>query len=213
MDLGCWGNLTGWLPAPEGRYLDVGMGGAICGVTIRGRLSCALWSEQQFSGGEHFLRVVPEGNDFRRVVLGGEHACALRADGSIACWGKNTWGGTNVPAGRFIDLGAGDGFTCAVEADGTVSCWGALPNGTPVIAPKLNDAVAVDAEGVTACALRATGDVLCWGFEELSFETGAQPSGRIRQLSVGVSHACGVTEDDRVACWGKEALDVPEELR
>ena len=215
----CWGTRTsGSQVVLEGRYIDFGVSGAICGVSTRGRLNCIPWSELRLVEAEPFLQAIPDGSDFRRVALGGSHACALRADGSLSCWGKNPWGGATAPDGSFVDLGVGDGFTCAVRGDGSVACWGALWDGSPIEAPDLHDAIAVDAERARACALRATGEVSCWGTELAWTETETKPPlAKFRQLSVGASHACGVTEDDGIACWGEDnpnqALQVPEELR
>lgn len=223
LDVHCWGSGTMGSQIPlEGRYIDVDVSlaesGAICGVTTRGRLRCIPWSDYgDPHRAEPFLQGFPDGTGFRRVALGTFHACALRANGTIACWGEDDLGGTAVPAGSFIDVGVGYGFTCAVQGDGKVSCWGKLWDGTRVVAPELHDAIAVDAEDSSVCALRATGEVICWGSEDVwAGPQGAPPQARFRQLSVGLDHACGVTEDDRIACWGQnhnQALDVPEDLR
>jgi alpha-tubulin suppressor-like RCC1 family protein len=59
---------------------------------------------------------------------GGQHSCALRADGSIACWAKldfDKYVDTSVaPAGTFTKVTSGSGHTCALRSDGTVACWG-----------------------------------------------------------------------------------------
>src|SRR4029079_7696197 len=65
------------------------------------------------------------------------HACALRATGTVSCWGKNTVGqlgsGTqgsvyrarSVPGvANATAITAGNRFTCALIADGTITCWG-----------------------------------------------------------------------------------------
>ena len=79
------------------------------------------------------------------AVSGGyEHACALRGDGTVQCWGRNVDGqlgdgttanpstgppGSSVPVAvsgiRSADaITAGAYHTCALLADGTVQCWG-----------------------------------------------------------------------------------------
>ncbi len=81
------------------------------------------------------------------IAVGGVHMCALLNDGSVKCWGSNTYGelglgdtnkrgdeanemGDNLPA---VSLGAGKTaiamaiggvHTCTLLNDGSVKCWG-----------------------------------------------------------------------------------------
>ena len=66
---------------------------------------------------------------------GHKHSLALRADGSVACWGDNRFGKA-PPAGvegDFVAVAAGYYHSLAVRADGSVACWGA--NGIDFQAP------------------------------------------------------------------------------
>ena len=73
------------------------------------------------------------------VSAGDFHVCAVLADGSGQCWGKNSYGGlgdgstndSNVPVGLMsglagaISVSASVGNTsCALLADGSLRCWG-----------------------------------------------------------------------------------------
>jgi len=116
------------------------------------------------------------------------HACALRGDGTVACWGGNGTGGlgdgTTVSTGRPVavagvanatHIAVGSGHGCARIADGSVRCWGRNDNGqvgdgttiTPRLAavtvPNVGDVMAVAAGSVHTCVLRAGGGMLCWG--------------------------------------------------
>ena len=75
--------------------------------------------------------------DAQQVVAGGNHACALRADRTVVCWGYNAWGqlgdGTqadsNVPVpvmglAGVTQIAAAQNNNCALLMDGTVKCWG-----------------------------------------------------------------------------------------
>jgi alpha-tubulin suppressor-like RCC1 family protein len=127
-------------------------------------------------------------NPVVHLRAGGDHACVVRQDGGVACWGEGASGQLGDDAGlarstmvpvpglpvRALDVALGDAHSCALLVDGSVWCWGAnttgqLGDGTtvsraqpaPVVA--LDDAVAVAAGGAFSCALRADGSVTCWG--------------------------------------------------
>jgi alpha-tubulin suppressor-like RCC1 family protein len=72
-----------------------------------------------------------------QLAQGYDIGCALRTDGTIACWGANYFGG--VGDGSYSDRGTpvavsgvtsptqvvtGADHACAVMSDGTVACWG-----------------------------------------------------------------------------------------
>ena len=72
-----------------------------------------------------------------RVVVGGEHACALLSSGAVYCWGDNSHGQLGRPGASsatpvlvsggivFVTLSAGVTHTCGIEAGtGAVGCWG-----------------------------------------------------------------------------------------
>jgi alpha-tubulin suppressor-like RCC1 family protein len=108
---------------------------------------------------------------------GRNFACAVRADGTLACWGGGVVGSSNPrplplpPSGTFSSVGVGDTHACALRTDGTAECWGA--SSEPPLTPptgtfqQLETAAAlVDLFGLTrdyACGLRFDGSMTCWG--------------------------------------------------
>ena len=70
------------------------------------------------------------------VALGGHHACGLKTDGSLWCWGRNDRGVLGVaslieePVPRRIGSARWESITghadhvCGVQADHTLWCWG-----------------------------------------------------------------------------------------
>lgn len=121
------------------------------------------------------------------LALGAAHSCALRASGTVACWGANARGqlgvgGTlprlmaeTVPGLAGVTrLAAGDEHTCARLQDGGVRCWGANDDGqlgdrttddrdAPVSVVDALDIVGVSAGAEHACAWDTRGSVHCWG--------------------------------------------------
>lgn len=128
----------------------------------------------------------------RDIAAGRNHTCAVRANGTVACWGSNdsgqigdgTIGGTRlspvtVPGlTNVVAIAAGEAHTCALLGVGVPLCWGLnssgqLGNGTVTSSPTpvgilgLNSVVAIAAGGALGsshtCALRSDGTVSCWG--------------------------------------------------
>ena len=67
------------------------------------------------------------GSGFTQISSGANHACGLRANGSIACWGSNVFGQATPPTtGVFTSISSGDAHTCALRNDGAVVCWGSI---------------------------------------------------------------------------------------
>jgi len=119
-----------------------------------------------------------------------QHACAIRDDGTLLCWGNNASGqigdGTlilrpqpvAVPGLTAVSaVATGLSHTCAL-AGAQLFCWGSnslgqlgsdtgadptmpVPQPTPV--PIVTDFVAVAAGAQHTCAVRSGGEVRCWG--------------------------------------------------
>ena len=53
------------------------------------------------------------------------HRCyRVNMDGTLLCWGDDTFGQSTPPPGTFIRVSASNSHTCGVRTDNTVSCWG-----------------------------------------------------------------------------------------
>jgi alpha-tubulin suppressor-like RCC1 family protein len=164
------------------------------------------------------------------VSVGYTSVCAVRASGTVDCWGHNDHGDTGtgtasvwpvrtptpvVGVSDATQVSAGDGIACAVRHTGSVSCWGgggttgALGNGdvdddsyvaTSVVG--ITDATAVSAGDGVACALHATGTVSCWG----SGPTGALGDGHtltptaLPVTVVGLTDAVSISAGEQFTC-------------
>lgn len=132
------------------------------------------------------------------VTLGGRHTCALRADGTVWCWGANESGqlgdgtrtprpapvpvrdATGEPLGSIVQLAAGGAFTCARTDAGQVACWG-------------GNAYGELGQGATANA-----DALDDSLSPLAVPFKQQ----ISRLSARDRHVCAVAVDGTAWCWG-----------
>ena len=171
-----------------------------CAVTANGQVWC--WGSNdwgQIGDGTREDRLTPvqvTGLDGPAVAVsvGTYRACALMADGRIACWGDNDngWLGDGIPSqstspvyvagtDTYIDVSVGSFHTCAVTVSGTVQCWGGINeygqlgvntyegHATPAPVQGLaGPAVAVTAGDAHSCALLQGGSVQCWGSNRYS---------------------------------------------
>jgi alpha-tubulin suppressor-like RCC1 family protein len=136
------------------------------------------------------------------MASGGMHACGIKADGTLACWGDNGFGQTSPPQGQFVKVTAGLVHSCAIRLDGKLLCWGA-DGARPTKTPKgrFKDVSAGDAH---TCALRSNGAIKCWGAS--NFRQLKAPRGRFESLNAGGQHTCAVRIDGRATCWGEQSF-------
>ncbi len=99
-----------------------------------------------------------QGNEmYPSVSSGYYYTCALRTDGTVACWGSNDYGQATPPAGTFSHVGAGDDHSCGLKADGTVVCWGIDPSQPEGRFSQIS------AGGSHTCGVSTDDKVVCWG--------------------------------------------------
>ncbi len=110
-------------------------GGAVCW----GRNTSGQVGDGTTSGSRFDPRPVVNLVDAVQLAVGQSHGCALRANGTVACWGLNTAGrlgiGSTTIASSLLpvptagltavsSISSGFGHTCAVRSTGTLYCWG-----------------------------------------------------------------------------------------
>jgi alpha-tubulin suppressor-like RCC1 family protein len=95
--------------------------------------------------------------DAKEIATGTNHSCALLTNGTVRCWGANTYGqlgnGTTTNASRPVSVAglprpavaitAGGDHTCAKLDDGSIRCWGKNNKGQLGNGSKTNSAVPV----------------------------------------------------------------------
>jgi alpha-tubulin suppressor-like RCC1 family protein len=118
---------------------------------------------------------------------GDDHACAIRSDRTLWCWGNNDFGqlGDGTVTSKAFprkvgaltgwkDVAAGGGHSCAIRQTGEMYCWGWNGQG------QLGKGASGDA---TTPALVAGG--LLW-----------------MAVSAGLQHTCALTTAGILYCWG-----------
>jgi alpha-tubulin suppressor-like RCC1 family protein len=181
-------------PALTSDLVAVTTGGAhSCGLDSDGRAYCwgANGSGQLGIGDdlESLASPVAVAGDFRFTTLsaGLAHTCGVVVDGTVACWGSNTFGELGDGTGSrreapvvalglqdAVVVGAGFGFTCALDRQGLAWCWGRNSSG------QLGTGVLTPARGPVSVA-------------------GGR---RFHQLTLGAEHACALDVVGRAYCWG-----------
>lgn len=142
------------------------------------------------------------GKDVTGFATGDYHACAIRAGGTVWCWGYAAYG--NIGDGTLgdpdflrtspvkvrrgsttlkgvIQVAAGAGISCAVRGNGTVWCWGDASQGQLG-----NGESGANAHRTRAVPVRrGTGNL-----------TG------VKRVAANGNHACALRTNGSVYCWG-----------
>lgn len=154
-----------------------------------------------------------------KVAVGLRHACAIRPDGTVACWGddsKNQLGasGTGVVAVTgvtgAISLAAGASATCALLGGGSVTCWGGNGKLPPTPVSGVSDVAAIasgayfgtsGAEDNAMCALSSDHRVRCWeaGLDTTKFPPVALSAAGTTSVA-SLAPPCFVQLDGSVYC-------------
>jgi alpha-tubulin suppressor-like RCC1 family protein len=218
--LTCWGDVADVRPPPPSSSLDpvaAGPSGG-CGVQAAGNVVC--WGSNgngRLPGGA--FSAIGAGSAIRmdgtlaadvsgypsgafRALGDGNGSCAIRTEGTLACWGNDYYGEAEPPAGTFLAVGNGQSHRCAVRTDHTLACWGtnAVGEGSPP-SGTFDD---VSAGANFGCGVRSDGTLACWG--NLTGGQAAVPVGTFRAISATYMFACGLRTDGTLACWGDNSV-------
>src|SRR5438094_2204048 len=98
---------------------------SLCGLVLP--IACQSNPTEPVPGRPAFVLLAP--GTVAQVSAGADYSCALRTDGTVACWGDNYFGQATPPADAFTQVSAGGpggaatptsegGHTCGVKTDG-----------------------------------------------------------------------------------------------
>lgn len=158
------------------------------------------------------------------------HVCALRGDGTVACWS----GPTQTPTGQApvmaeislpepaVRLAGGHNESCAVLASGQVRCWSCFPGGgcsnsvdpDPIAFAGPVDQVAT--RGALICGRLASGHLSCPAVEGPGGTDAGMPwtarraeveaIGDVAEFGLGMEFGCLRQTGGQVLCWGDNTV-------
>ncbi|WP_168734880.1 hypothetical protein [Deinococcus sp. KSM4-11] len=139
---------------------------------------------------------------FAGVSVGFNQACALKANGTLTCWGNNDAGQLNVAGlSGVTQASLGIYHSCASKNDGTVACLGDRTDNQTSVPAGLSGVVQLDAGSWATCASKSDGTVACWGapnYGQLNVPAGL--SG-VAEVDTGKFHVCALIWNGTVTCW------------
>lgn len=169
-----------------------------CGITEVHELKCWGKNSKAIMGAgvseslEYPPTVLDAPTEYRKVVAGANHACAITQDKKLKCWGANSQKQIQfntqsyIPileiqdgTDEFSDVALGISHTCSLNQLGQAKCWGAntyMQMGNGLDEETLMDRSEVEtterfsslvAGALHTCGLRADDKkILCWGFNQ-----------------------------------------------
>jgi alpha-tubulin suppressor-like RCC1 family protein len=147
-------------------------------------------------------------------------ACALTANGAVACWGEGLGTRTIPGIADAVDVAASFRLVCAVRRSGTVACaglpWRYAENPKKPLITELvgvDDAIGIASTRQETCVIRRGGTLACFASDGVPGRSDHAPAGTpvvtkpfpavtaISQLAGNYDEFCAVLRDGRVGCW------------
>ena len=146
-----------------------------------------------------WIQETPTGVQFLDIQKGTGHACGIKTDQTIVCWGANVANLLDAPPGEFVALTAGGGHSCALRNNGNTECWG--DNSFGQLAAPANQFKEISAGSTSTCGIDYDNALVCWG-NEWDYQFAPIGTTELTTVSSGYSHACGLQNDGTPICWG-----------
>jgi alpha-tubulin suppressor-like RCC1 family protein len=179
------GLTSGWLAVAAGTSHS-------CALSTAGAVNC--WGDNtygQLGNGTFVSSPTPVAvsglaSGVRAIAAGAQTSCALLNDGTVRCWGNNTYSQLGI-------ISAGGNFA------------------TPQVASGFSQATSVATSGFHTCISTADGNAHCFGlnvFGQIGTGTGSTPptvagvAANVVQMSAGLQQSCALLVTGQISCWG-----------
>ena len=142
---------------------------------------------------------------YSQVSAGDGHTCGMGTDGTLVCWGDDSYGQATPPDGTFLSVSAGEQYACALKTDHTAVCWGGGQTAAP---PPQATFLSISAGEAHTCGVMTDNTISCWGSNVSSYSASSfigqatPPEGTFLSVSAGLAHTCALKTDRTIACWG-----------
>lgn len=156
----------------------------LCGYGAQGKLGNNSTSHQSSP-----VQTITGGNDWKQVSVGGNHTAAIKTNGSLWLWGRNSWGviGDNTTTDRsspvqtatggtnWKQVACGTSHTAAIKTDKTLWLWGngnsgqlggSVSTSTPVQISTGGSWKQVACGNTYSAAIKTDGTLWLWGSNE-----------------------------------------------
>lgn len=175
-------------------------------VAIRGDGRVVCWGAggPGTSGWPNFGQSSPPNIVADAVDAGAAH-CIAASGGWVYCWGDNTQGQCNVPAGlgNVGSVAAGGVHSLALRTCcGMAYAWGNNAYGQCSVPTYLGGAAQVAAGYYHSIVRFSDGSVRCWGSDAQGQCSVPADLGTVAFASAGWSHSIAIRTDGSIRCWG-----------
>ena len=179
---------------PEGTFTSLSVGSYACGTKTEGIIEC--W-------GGWYEGITTPSEEFTSVSVTDRHACALRKDRTVACWGLagDSEPVVQPPDGDFISVTPGLSHACGIRVDQTVQCWGRNRDGADLAPPPQGVVAAISSGYEFSCGLRPDKGLACWSARR-GYGWWQPPPGQYIFVEAGWNDACAIRTDGTATCWG-----------
>ena len=154
------------------------------------------------------------------ISAGGSYNLALLDNFTVAAWGDNRSGQTNIPAGLstsgVVSIAAGSSNAVALLSDGTVVAWGDNTFGQGNVPPGLSNVVAIASGGNDVVALLNNGTVVAWGDHAFGQTNVPSSVSNVVAVAAGNNHNLALQNNGNILAWGDNTFGesgIPVEVK
>jgi len=206
----------------DGKPLDTDFvaisGGSFHALALKADGSIVAWGNngygrcEQIPGGSTLLWIGEWGDtgrwqsnqkNFVAIAAGRYHSMALKSDGSVVAWGRDTDGQSTVPADAqsgVVAIAAGDYHSLALKSNGEIVGWGRNTYGQSN--GRCCGYTDVAGGDEFSLAVASDGQVEAWGNDDEDQITDAPTGSGFEAVSGGYKHGLALRTNGAVDAWG-----------